>query len=78
MDNFTHDFRNALGHKILGIQVCIEDKKYDRNALSFNCCFMFDSETRTARYEPVVRKLASYFTQLEVDVEFTHVLQTYF
>ncbi|XP_053376462.1 GATOR complex protein NPRL2-like [Mercenaria mercenaria] len=57
---------NSLGHKVVGCPVCIEDKKYDRNELIFNCCFVFDTDTRTARYEPVVKKLASYLTQLEL------------
>ncbi|XP_060602303.1 GATOR1 complex protein NPRL2-like [Ruditapes philippinarum] len=60
----------ALGEKIVGCPVCIEDKKYNRNELIFNCCFVFDTDTRTARYEPVVKKLASYFTQLELESSF--------
>ena len=64
--SFIH-FRNALGHKIVGCPVCIEDKKYERNALMFNVCFVFDSSTRlTHIYGPAVRKLATYLTQLEV------------
>ncbi|KAL4225814.1 Nitrogen permease regulator-like 2 [Mactra antiquata] len=61
---------NAVGHKIIGCPVRIEDKKYDRNALMFNCCFMFENQTRTARYEPIVKKLASYFRQLELESGF--------
>ena len=61
-------FSNALGQKIIGCPVSIANKKYDRNALMFNCCFLFDGDTRTARYEPVVKKLANYLTQLEVSL----------
>ncbi|KAH3819040.1 hypothetical protein DPMN_120770, partial [Dreissena polymorpha] len=61
---------NTLGHKIVGCPVYIDNKKYDRNALIFNCCFLFDCDTRTARYEPVVKKLAAYFTQLELESSF--------
>ena len=60
-------FRNALGHKIVGCPVCIEDKKYKRNALMFNVCLVFNSSTRlTHIYGPAVKKLATYLTQLEV------------
>lgn len=67
--------RNTLGQKIIGCPVYIENKKYDRNALIFNCCFLFDEDTRTVRYEPVVKKLATYLTQLEVSgaVTFTEL-----
>ena len=34
----------------------------------FNLCFVFESDTRTAKYEPTVRKLATYLTQLEVSL----------
>lgn len=44
----------------------INDKKYDRNALIFNLCLVFDASTNTTRYEVVVKKLAEYFRQLEV------------
>ncbi|XP_052788910.1 GATOR complex protein NPRL2-like [Mya arenaria] len=58
---------NSLGLKIVGCPVSIQNNKYDRNALIFNCCFVFDSTARTSRYEPVVKKLASYLTQLELE-----------
>lgn len=58
---------NALGHKILGYPVHIPGRKYARNALMFNLCFVFDQQAYTTDYEPVVKKLASYLTQLELE-----------
>ncbi|GAB1609886.1 GATOR complex protein NPRL2-like [Argonauta hians] len=58
---------NALGHKILGYPVHIDSPKYARNALIFNLCFVFDQQTCTTDYEPVVKKLSAYMTQLELE-----------
>uniref|UniRef100_A0A0L8FQ07 Uncharacterized protein n=1 Tax=Octopus bimaculoides TaxID=37653 RepID=A0A0L8FQ07_OCTBM len=58
---------NALGHKILGYPVHIDSPKYARNALIFNLCFVFDQQTCTTDYEPVVKKLSAYLTQLELE-----------
>jgi hypothetical protein len=59
-------FRNALGYKIVGCPVSIGDTKYQRNALMFNLCFVFGQSVDTSNHEPVVKKLASYLTQIEV------------
>ncbi|XP_064633487.1 GATOR1 complex protein NPRL2-like [Lineus longissimus] len=56
---------NALGHKIMGYPVCIDNPKYARNALIFNLCFVFDATSKPQKYEPVVKKLASYLVSLE-------------
>lgn len=61
---------NALGHKFVGCPVCIDNAKYARNKLIFNLCFVFDQNTRTSNYEPVVKKLATYLKQLELEDEF--------
>lgn len=61
---------NAHGHIFVGCPVIIDNKKYARNALIFNLCFVFDNKTETSNYEPVVKKLASYLTQLETDSGF--------
>nr|XP_002738243.1 PREDICTED: nitrogen permease regulator 2-like protein-like [Saccoglossus kowalevskii] len=58
---------NALGHKIMGCSVGIENAKYSRNALLFNLCFVFDSLSNTTPYEPVVKKLASYLIAMELE-----------
>ena len=56
-----------MGHKILGCPIIIrDDKKYKRNALIFNLCLVFEENAATEIYEPVVKKLASYLTLLEV------------
>ncbi|KAL3853694.1 hypothetical protein ACJMK2_017216 [Sinanodonta woodiana] len=61
---------NALGHKFVGCPVCIDNPKYDRNALIFNLCFVFDAQTQTCPYDLVIKKLASYVTQLELESGF--------
>ncbi|XP_067683255.1 GATOR1 complex protein NPRL2-like [Haliotis asinina] len=61
---------NAWNLKIVGCPVCIDDPKYKRNALMFNLCFVFDKDTRTCNYGSVVKKLAAYFTQLELESGF--------
>jgi len=61
---------NSLGHKIVGCPVCIEDKKYSRNAFIFNLCFVFLPTAATKQYEEVVKKLADYLTTLEKESEF--------
>lgn len=61
---------NALGYKIVGCPVSIGDTKYQRNALMFNLCFVFEQEVDTINHEPVVKKLASYLTQIELESGF--------
>ena len=68
-------FRNALGNKIMGCPVCIDNPKYARNALIFNLCFVFDTTSQPRRYEPVVKKLASYLVALEVSDGFPNFWQ---
>lgn len=54
-------YRNALGYKIVGHPVRIENQRYIRNAFYFNLCFVCDSWARTIQYEPIVKKLSEYF-----------------
>ncbi|VDI32327.1 nitrogen permease regulator 2-like protein [Mytilus galloprovincialis] len=56
---------NTLGKKVIGCPVIIENPKYARNAYIFNLFFVMDSKTETTKYEPVVKKLASYLKQIE-------------
>jgi len=57
-------------YKIVGCPVCMEDKKYDRNILMFNLCFVCTAQSKTKPIEPVVRKLADYLTTLETESGF--------
>ena len=59
-------YRCCQGRKILGCPIYIDNKNYARNALIFNLCFVFDADTNTVPYENVVKKVAGYFTTLEV------------
>ncbi len=64
-------YRNAFGHKILGYPVSIKDsKKYQRNQLIFNLCFVFSDISRTTQYEPIIQKLARYLIDLEGEMGF--------
>lgn len=52
--------------KLIGCPVCIEHKKYSRNALLFNLGFVCDARAKACALEPIVKKLAGYLTTLEV------------
>lgn len=56
----------AMGKKLIGCPVCIEHKKYSRNALLFNLGLVCDARTKTCALEPIVKKLSGYLTTLEV------------
>ncbi|EAW65112.1 tumor suppressor candidate 4, isoform CRA_g [Homo sapiens] len=56
----------SMEKKLIGCPVCIEHKKYSRNALLFNLGFVCDAQAKTCALEPIVKKLAGYLTTLEV------------
>ncbi|XP_020854953.1 GATOR1 complex protein NPRL2 isoform X3 [Phascolarctos cinereus] len=56
--------------KLIGCPVCIEHKKYSRNALLFNLGFVCDARAKTCALEPIVKKLAGYLTTLELESSF--------
>ena len=58
--------RTAMEKKLIGCPVCIEHKKYSRNALLFNLGLVCDAQTKTCALEPIVKKLSAYLTTLEV------------
>ena len=55
-----------MGKKLIGCPVCIEHKKYSRNALLFNLGLVCDAQSKTYALEPIVKKLSGYLTTLEV------------
>lgn len=55
-----------MGKKLIGCPVCIEHKKYSRNALLFNLGLVCDAQSNTCALEPIVKKLSGYLTTLEV------------
>ncbi|XP_066998360.1 GATOR1 complex protein NPRL2 [Anabrus simplex] len=61
---------NALGYKITGFPVRIDNPKYARNAYYFNLCFVCDAWARTVQYEPVVKKLSEYLMTMEQETGF--------
>ncbi|XP_061905628.1 GATOR complex protein NPRL2 isoform X2 [Entelurus aequoreus] len=60
----------AMGKKLIGCPVCIEHKKYSRNALLFNLGFVCDAQANTCVLEPIVKKLSGYLTTLELESGF--------
>ncbi|XP_061113573.1 GATOR complex protein NPRL2 isoform X1 [Conger conger] len=60
----------AMEKKLIGCPVCIEHKKYSRNALLFNLGFVCDAQTKTCALEPIVKKLSGYLTTLELESGF--------
>lgn len=67
-----------MGKKLIGCPVCIEDKKYSRNALLFNLGFVCDAQSNTCALEPIVKKLSGYLTTLEVVTVLTSVTRDCF
>ncbi|CAG9558074.1 unnamed protein product [Danaus chrysippus] len=61
---------NALGHKIIGYPIRIENSRYERNMYLFNLCFVCDSWSKTVQYEPVVKKLGEHLTIMEEETRF--------
>jgi hypothetical protein len=57
-------------YRILGHPVCITNEKYSRNEFMFNFCIVISSDVDKTPYEAVVRRLASTFTEMEVQNEF--------
>tara|TARA_R110002060_G_scaffold48821_2_gene59805 strand:- start:157 stop:627 length:471 start_codon:yes stop_codon:yes gene_type:complete len=57
-------------YRILGHPVCIQDEKYARNEFMFNFCIVIGVEVDKTPYESVVRRLASTFTEMEIQNEY--------
>jgi hypothetical protein len=57
-------------YRILGHPVCIKDEKYERNEFMFNFCLVIGADVDKIPYEAVVRRLASTFTEMEIQNEF--------
>ena len=58
------------GYRIVGCPKSIEDNRYARNALIFNFVFVFEEETTTTTYEPVIQKLGNAFRTYEVNRQY--------
>ncbi|KAL5515966.1 hypothetical protein EMCRGX_G001221 [Ephydatia muelleri] len=61
---------DALGYRIVGSPRSIENKKYQRNAFIFNFVFVFEVNTDTALFEPVILKLGAAFKTYELESSF--------
>lgn len=60
----------AGSFKVVGYPMTIEHRKYERNALMFNLCWVFDSHAVITSYEPIISKMAAVLRSLEVENEF--------
>ncbi|XP_052746585.1 GATOR complex protein NPRL2 isoform X2 [Bicyclus anynana] len=67
---------NALGHKIVGYPIRIDNSRYERNMYLFNLCFVCDSWSKTVQYEPVVKKLGEHLTIMEEETGFVSSCST--
>lgn len=61
---------SARRWRLLGHAVMIESPKYPRNALIFNCCFVFERDADTRSFDAVVEKVARVFRAVELESEF--------
>jgi hypothetical protein len=57
-------------YRILGFPVCVHDEKYARNEFIFNFGIVTSTQHDMVPYEPVVRRLATTFTEMEVQTQF--------
>ena len=57
-------------YRILGHPVCIKNEKYERNEFMFNFCLVIATDVDKLPYEAVVRRLASTFTEMEIQTQF--------
>ncbi|KFY98537.1 hypothetical protein V500_01637 [Pseudogymnoascus sp. VKM F-4518 (FW-2643)] len=57
-------------YRILGFPVCVHNEKYARNEFIFNFGIVISTDHDTAPYEPVIRRLATTFTEMEVQTQF--------
>lgn len=63
-------------YRILGHPVCIKNEKYERNELMFNFCIVIATNVDKVPYESVVRRLASTFTEMEVQNQFLSQIES--
>ena len=63
-------FRNAVGKKVIGCPVSVNDTKYPRNVYVFNFGIVLDNAHRSSPCIPLIRKLSSYMTELEKECYF--------
>ncbi|KAK3723243.1 Nitrogen permease regulator 2 [Vermiconidia calcicola] len=55
----------AGGKRVLSYPISLEDSKYERNRFTFNVCFILGEHEDARPWERVVRKTATFFTELE-------------
>ena len=66
MCNQILSFITPSGYRIVGHPVHIPGSKYKRNFFIYNLAFVFEESAEIGSYNPVVRRLATTFKQLEV------------
>lgn len=61
---------------MIGFPSRIDSAKYLRMSYIFNLCFVCDSTKRTVQYEPLVKKLAHYLVNLELECSYLTDVKT--
>lgn len=64
------------GVRVMGFPICIEDKKYHRNALLFNVAFILAEHADVVGLQPLLRKLALTLRAAEIESEYLHKEET--
>lgn len=62
--------KSANNSQILGCPICISNGNYERNALIFNVCFIFDSNKDIKCYKPIIKKLNNIIKKMEIEYNF--------
>ncbi|KAJ3258056.1 Nitrogen permease regulator 2 [Boothiomyces macroporosus] len=57
---------STTNFRIMGYPVLLQDSKYERNALLFNLCFVFEKSANILSFEQIVTKIARVLRALEV------------
>ncbi len=65
-----HVTANALGYKVVGYPIVLEDESYPRNQFIFNLCFVCYPWSRTVQYERAVEKFSRYLVFLEKEKKY--------
>ncbi|KAI9296912.1 nitrogen permease regulator 2 [Neoconidiobolus thromboides FSU 785] len=60
---------NCSNYKIIGYPITIKNRKYERNALMFNLCWVFNGKDEVKSFEPIIGKMGLVLKGLEIEEE---------
>nr|CAB3264429.1 nitrogen permease regulator 2-like protein [Phallusia mammillata] len=61
---------NAVGKKVIGCPVCLNNSKYPRNQYVFNFGLVLDNENKSSPCIPLIKKLSTYMVEVEKEDSF--------